>query len=236
MNSFATTKAIATSIIIIFLTHQTCKAQNRSITLKISTYKSKTKTQQNEIVIDDVAIRKSKGITSSTAKRITKSLHETAQKNYLAALSSCNYQPNDLWDYEVKFKNAFHVNNYLSIISEKYTNCAGNPAANKISKTYSTFNGDEISADSLLGTYFNSPIKKGNATGEGRIYLTKEAVDTLIAENNEKLTPDVKSSCQKYLKKMPYTIWIEPGRLILQPLFSQLKSECQNDYSINFEK
>lgn len=229
-------KFIAIYPIFIFFAHQICEAQNQSITVKISTYKHEIKEQPKEIVIDDITITKSKTIPSTTAKNITKSLHETAKKNYSTALPSCNYQPNDLWDYDVKFKSAFHIDNYIIIVLNKFTSCAGNPTVNKISKIYSAFEGNEISADRLLETYFKSSIKKGKPTEEGRIYLTEDAIDILIAENNDKLPPDIRSFCHEYLKKMPYTIWIEPGHLILQPLFSQSKSECQNDYEIKFQK
>jgi hypothetical protein len=118
----------------------------------------------------------------------------------------------------------------ISVVFKISSVCSGNIDIDKISKNYSASNGLELSAQYLLENFSPSLIDRGFSAENNDVKLDDEAVNILITENKNTISPDIASHCTEYFKRISYSIWIQPRGLILSPWFSHQESVCQNEY------
>lgn len=205
------------------------------ITFRVSTFKNQNlKKQIRDIDIQTIQIKKSKLINAAAAKKITRSLQKFSWELYSEAKDWCPPPHDGPWGYEVKFNKIYYADNFLSVVFDNFIACYGNPDINKITKNYLISTGDEATPKMLLKKLTPSLFKSGIFQHENHIELSEDAVNILLNENKNMFPEDVKLDCERYLKKSFYAIWIQPGRVLLQPGFHHPLSICQKIFSIKF--
>lgn len=187
-----------------------------------------------DIHIETIKIKKSHLINSTAAKKITHSLQNLSWELYSEAKDWCPPPHDGPWEYDVKFYGVYYTEEILSVVFNNFIACYGNPTINKITKNCIISNGNEATPMNLAEKFSPSLFKSRVFENNNFIELSEDAVDFVLSENASILTDDIKEDCKEYLKKSSYSIWIEPGYLMLQPQFFHPLSICQKTFSIKF--
>lgn len=209
------------------------KSDTKSIKFNISKFNSpELKKQIKEIRIQKIQIEKSNLISSHTAKKITESLKKLSEEIYIEAKDSCPPPHNGPWGYDVRLGGIYHTEKFLSVLFNTTAVCYGNPTIDKVSKNYSILNGNEITPLKLIEELTPSLFKSGVTEQNNYIELSEESVNKLLDENKNIFPKDIKLACEEYLKNSFYSVWTQPGYLLLQPGFNHPLSICQKIFLI----
>lgn len=139
------------------------------------------------------------------------------------------------WGYNLTFEKVLLSEEYLSVVFDKSTVCAGSPDIEKEARVFSLPAGNLIPSKTLFKRVFPAAkLPTGVSTNKELIDLDEEMVETMI-DDSKAMLKIYDNRCEFYLKNSSYRVWMDGKNLILFPEFIQPESFCQKEYVIQLE-
>ncbi|GGY68620.1 hypothetical protein [Pseudoduganella albidiflava] len=183
----------------------------------------------SSVSVETLKIITIEGLQPKIIDRINAHLLEK-EKNMPREVKLCgSYAEGHPWGFHLKFKRILVSEDYISIVFERSTVCAGSPDIEKVPMVFSRLNGALIPAESLIKRFVSAAVTK--ASYEGKVELDEESIEQMIADSEaEGISSN--EDCEFYLKNTPYSVWVDGKRLVLSPEFTQTNSNCMKEYII----
>ncbi|UIN22934.1 hypothetical protein [Herbaspirillum frisingense] len=223
-----------------FFSFQPCYAGEREtneIELIIKTQKQigEQASYQN-IEIDKVLIKSSEKLGNAQIKRINSELQRLNISFHKSARACYDPQWPGPWGHVLKYEKANFGKNTLSILFDVAEGCSGQPHFNTFAANFSIQTGKRISTKELLERYAPSLLKAGAEVSHDFLILGDDAFSILMEQNEGTFTPDLQESCDFFLRRTGFRVWVEENRLVLLPPFQVQNSICHKRYYLQVER
>jgi hypothetical protein len=195
-------------------------------------YKVHDSKPMENVSIQMVAFKSIVGLDKIAIRKINTSLINASDSFRNDAKECSTYAEGNPWGYKLTLEKVLVSENYLSVIFDKSTVCAGSPDLEKEPLVFSLPNGNLVPARALFRQIFpTAKIVIGISSNKELIRLDEEMTETLI-KDSKNLLKIYDSQCEFYLKHASYRIWTDGKNMILFPEFTQPESFCQKEYVI----
>lgn len=171
-------------------------------------------TYQN-IEIDKVLIKSSEKLGNAQIKRINSELQRLNISFHKSARACYDPQWPGPWGHVLKYEKANVGKTTLSILFDIAEGCSGQPHFNTFAANFSIQTGKRISTKELLERYAPSLLKAGAEVSHDFLILGDDAFSILMEQNEGTFTPDLQESCDFFLRRTGFRVWVEENRLVL---------------------
>jgi len=198
-------------------------------------YKIRDSKPIKEASIQTVSFDAIAGMDQNALKKVNAALMDTSAVFGREAKQCGAAAQGHPWGYNLTFEKVLLSENYLSVVFDKSTVCAGSPDIEKEARVFSLPAGNLVPPKTLFKRIFPAAkLPTGVSTNKELIDLDEAMVETMI-DDSKAMLKIYDNRCEFYLKNSSYRIWMDGKNLILFPEFIQPESFCQKEYVIQPE-
>lgn len=216
----------------------TTQAQANSATIKYSVTTVKKIGQvrlSKDVTIQQVKLESAEELNKKTIERINLQL-AGALKEFANNSEECRVgAQGHPWEFRSKIEKVLRSTKYISFVFSRSTVCGGSPDFERDPIVFSSKTGDRIFATNLFKEVFpEKELKKRIFPSNNLIKLNADMIEALIKDTKTEIS-DYNEECDYYLKNTSYRIWVENGKMVFFPEFTQSESDCQKEYFIKIQ-
>ncbi|GGC15189.1 hypothetical protein [Pseudoduganella buxea] len=193
-----------------------------------------SKSFQMGVSIESIRLRSAQGVRKSSVASINSGIVKFVTNFAIEARQCGNASQGNPWEYKLSFDKIVDSRDYLSVVYNKDTVCAGSPEVVKEAAVFSKESGALMSPVKLVQTLLpkasvaNEPAPRSHLIIFDR--MTLDRMVTAAAALSTEYSPD----CDNFAKTSSFRVWVDGRHLIAFPEFSRTHSRCQLEYSLDY--
>lgn len=211
-------------------------AERPSFTYNVRTIKKfNIQPMNGHVSIQVLTLKTANGLNQSAILAINRHLSSSADR-FTKNAKDCLYSnPGNMWSYDLKFEKVTQTDEYISFIFHKDRICAGTPDFDKEVRTYAKADGTYIPISKLFKKAFPT-ARNLNAEYSTELISLDVQMSKRLLEDSASSLKEFDPSCEGYLIRTSYRIWLEANKAVFYPEFRQVHSNCQREYMIFLAK
>lgn len=193
-----------------------------------------SKSFQMGVSVQSIRLRSAQGFRKSSVESINSGIIKFVANFVLEARQCSNAAQGNPWEYKLSFDKIVDSRDFLSVVYNKDTVCAGSPEVVKEAAVFSKESGALVPPVKLVQTLLpkasvaNEPAPRSHLVIFDR--MTLDRMVTAVAASSTEYPP----SCDNFAKTSSFRIWVDGRHLIAFPEFSRTHSRCQLEYLLDY--